>query len=162
MENLGIDPKLLIAQLVNFVLFFFIFKKFMAKPFQKFLKDEEKKDTEKERLMGLAKNKEEEMIQREEQLKKRMKKEQTLLLEEAKKEAGMLKKDMVESARSEIETLKESARKQMKFEQERMKKEMQLKIIELSSMTVNALLKNTLTEDKRKEITDKIVSHLAN
>ena len=34
MEALGIDPKLLVAQLVNFALFAYVFKRFMYKPFK--------------------------------------------------------------------------------------------------------------------------------
>ena len=44
MENLGIDIKLLIAQLINFGIFFFIIAKFVAKPFTKFLNEERNKD----------------------------------------------------------------------------------------------------------------------
>ena len=40
MENLGIDIKLLIAQMINFGLFFFIIKKFVTKPFLNFVEDE--------------------------------------------------------------------------------------------------------------------------
>jgi F0F1-type ATP synthase membrane subunit b/b' len=40
MENLGIDGKLLSAQLINFILFFIIYKKYIAKPFMAFLKKE--------------------------------------------------------------------------------------------------------------------------
>ena len=47
MDKLGIDVKLLIAQLVNFGLFFFIFQKFIAKPFLGLIKSEEKKEKAK-------------------------------------------------------------------------------------------------------------------
>ena len=46
MENLGIDVKLLIAQVVNFALFLFIFHRFISKPFLRFLDSEKKKDEE--------------------------------------------------------------------------------------------------------------------
>ena len=47
MENLGIDLKLMIAQSINFLLFFFIVKKFIAKPFTNFLEEEKNKEKEK-------------------------------------------------------------------------------------------------------------------
>ena len=37
MENLGIDGKLLLAQIINFVLFFILVTKFVVKPFTAFL-----------------------------------------------------------------------------------------------------------------------------
>jgi len=47
MEGLGVDVKLLIAQVINFLLFFYIFKKYLAKPFQKYLDEETKKTARK-------------------------------------------------------------------------------------------------------------------
>jgi F0F1-type ATP synthase membrane subunit b/b' len=39
MDKFGLDIKLLIAQVTNFAIFFFVFKKFMAKPFAQFVAD---------------------------------------------------------------------------------------------------------------------------
>ena len=46
MENLGINVKLIIAQIINFALFFLIYKKFIAKPFVNFINGEKKKEEE--------------------------------------------------------------------------------------------------------------------
>jgi len=50
MEKLGVDIKLLIAQITNFILFFIVFKKLVSKPFKNFLDDERKKEELKEKL----------------------------------------------------------------------------------------------------------------
>ncbi len=61
MEKLGVDLKLLIAQAINFILFFFIVKKYIAKPFSQFLKSEKENEKEKELSLQKAKKLEEDL-----------------------------------------------------------------------------------------------------
>src|SRR3989344_4575625 len=57
MEGLGIDLKLLIAQIINFGLFFYVFKRFLAKPFVSFIDEEKQKEAERETSLQKAKKK---------------------------------------------------------------------------------------------------------
>jgi len=66
MESLGVDVKLLIAQIVNFLLFFLIFKKFIAKPFSQFLVTEKQKEQERERILLELKQKEDNFLKEKE------------------------------------------------------------------------------------------------
>jgi len=51
MEALGIDIKLIIAQVVNFFLFLILFKKFMAKPFYNYLDKLQRNNEDKEKIL---------------------------------------------------------------------------------------------------------------
>ncbi len=64
MENLGVDIKLLIAQLVNFLLFLYIFKKFVSNSFETFLKEERKKEEIKSKIDTTIKLSEEKLKRR--------------------------------------------------------------------------------------------------
>ena len=75
MENLGIDGKLLLAQMINFVLFFFLVKKFIVKPFTTFLNQERTNEEEKNKLLEKLKKSEEAGIEAEKKMKEKMKKE---------------------------------------------------------------------------------------
>ena len=59
MENLGIDGKLLLAQIINFVLFFILVKQFVVKPFTNFLNQERKNEEDKDKLLEKLKKSEE-------------------------------------------------------------------------------------------------------
>src|SRR3990167_1299416 len=116
MESLGIDPKLLIAQIVNFALFFILFKKFLAKPFAKFLTDEKNKELEGEKSIQKVKKMETEAVQKEQVAHAKIKKEEAVVLAEAKKQGEKLKEDILVQAREEAEDIKKKAKKQTEIE----------------------------------------------
>jgi len=91
MENLGIDLKLMIAQSINFLLFFFIVKKFIAKPFTNFLEEEKNKEKEKQKLLEEAQKIEENLKIKEQKIKEEANREMKKIIEETKKNALVLK-----------------------------------------------------------------------
>ena len=98
MENLGIDGKLLLAQIINFVLFFILVKKFVVKPFTAFLNQERKNEEEKNKLLDKLKKSEEASQEAEKNAKAKMKKEFDLLFIQAKKEAQNIRADLIKQA----------------------------------------------------------------
>ncbi len=161
MENLGIDSKLLIAQLINFALFFFIFKKYLAKPFMKFISDEKQSTEDKEKLMVKAKAMEEKLKESEKTMKAALKKESDAQIQEAKESAQKIKAQLLEEAQTEIEDLKARAKKQFVQEQAEMEREAKQKISDLGFLVVNSALKDVLTTEMRKKISDAIVTNSA-
>src|SRR3989344_2693593 len=137
MENLGIDIKLMLAQLINFVLFFIIIKKFVAKPFQSFLQTERQKE-----------------------LEKKMKQEFDKTLAEAKVEANKIKEEIVLTAKKEGETLKEAAKKEIEQEKEALYKQVKKKVSDLSLFLVAKSLREILDTEERKKVSAKILSSL--
>lgn len=160
MENLGIDVKLLLAQIVNFALFFFLFQKFIAASFLKFINEEKQKEKEKERILSALKTKEEEMSKKEDELKEKMRKETEKILLMARSEANKLKEGIIAQAKKEADDLREKMRQQMKDEREAMYKEIKEKIIDLSVDMVDRALEEYLTEKTRKELTQHILKNL--
>ncbi len=159
MENLGIDPKLLIAQIINFALFLFLFYKFISKPFLKFLDNEKKKDLEAKKTYEKAQKQEQELIKKEELLQQTLKKERENVIDKAKKEAEVVKQQILEEAKGQAENIKQKALKQIKLERENIYKDAREKIGELSFYLVNTALKDILTEDLRKKITQQILKN---
>lgn len=160
MENLGIDIKLLIAQIINFVLFFLIIKKFIAKPFLQFLNQEKQKEAEKEKLMEKILKQEEEYKNKEKELQNKIKKEMNLVLNEAKKDAQKIKNDMLDQAKKETEAIKANARGEMGKEKEALYREVKEKVSDLSLLLINQALTDSLDEESRRKITQKILNNL--
>jgi F-type H+-transporting ATPase subunit b len=159
MENLGIDFKLILAQLINFGLFFFIYKKFVAKPFLGFINREKKNDEERQKtLVELASSKEK--LEQEEKAKRAvLAKEIDEIYKKAKKEAGVVREDLVNQAHQEANTVLERGRKQTAEERTEMLKELKSRTGELSIFLINSALNEYFDEEAKKKITRYILDH---
>ncbi len=157
MENLGLDVKLLIAQVINFALFYFIFKRYFSKAFKNYLEKEKNKDVAREKLLKQAQKKDEEMIRGEQEFKQKIKRQTEAALAQAGKEAEQLKQQILEEAANEAEEIKKRAKKQIEQERSTLFQEAKEKITKLSFFIVNEALKDVLTEDVRKKITQAIL-----
>jgi len=162
MENLGIDGKLLIAQLINFALFFFIVKKFVAKPFTAFLEDERSKEKAKLKAQEAILIQEEQFQAKQRTLEKKMKEELDSALKSAKDQAGKIKSEMIIEAKAEAQAVKENARKEMESEKEKMYKDLTDKVSDMSLFIVNKVLSETLDNEAKKKVSQKILSSLSN
>lgn len=160
MENLGIDPKLMLAQVVNFVLFFIIVKKFIAKPFTQFIANEKKKEKDKEQMQEEIRKSEETCLVKEQELKSKTKKVMTDALDEAKKEAAEYKSGMMRQAEKEVSEMKVKANKQTLDEREELHRQMKDQTLNLSVSIVTEALKESLDEESKRKVTKHILSNM--
>lgn len=159
MENLGIDTKLLIAQLVNFALFFFIFKRFIAKPFTQYIDQEKNKELEKEKALNEIVQEKERLQQKTTKLQQEMKQEASKVIAEAKESAALIKERATEETNQEAETVRTKTKKQLEEERENMYKEFQDKVLEMSLVLINKTFGDVLTDESKKKITEKILKN---
>jgi len=159
MESLGVDLKLLIAQVINFALFFFIFKKFIAVPFTAFLEDESKKEKEKEKVLLSLKKKEEEMAEAETKMKNSLKKELDRAMVKSKENAASYRATLIAQAKKEAENIIEKGKKQIESEKQAMEKEMKKKLIELSTTIIDKAFEKYLSKEAQKDINRNILKN---
>jgi F-type H+-transporting ATPase subunit b len=159
MENLGIDPKLLIAQIVNFAVFFIIFKQFVAKPFLHFIQEEKRKEKEKERMLKEVESTHLKMQEDETSFKRRMKEERMQTLEEAKKIASTMKEEIISEAKKEAEEIVVQTKKNLEMERQQLYKDIQTQTVNLSVFIIENALKDHLTDDMKKKLTEHIVKN---
>lgn len=159
MENLGIDGRLLIAQLINFGLFFVVFRKFLAKPFLTYLQDQKTKAVEQEKIFQKANGMESKLAEREKELKDKAKKEAAELLKEAKKSAEAIHHEAISTAQKDADALIEKTKKQLASQEQELMDRLSSQVKELSFAIVNQALKDALTEDVRKTVTESIIKN---
>lgn len=159
MENLGIDGKLLLAQIINFVLFFILVKKFVVKPFSVFLNQERKNEEEKNKLLDKLKKSEEAGIEEEKKMKEKMKKEFDALFVQAKKEAQSLRADLIKQAEADAQEIRDKSKKLLEEEKSALYREVKDTIIKTSLMVVEKALKESLDEPSRKQVTNFIIKN---
>lgn len=161
MENLGIDGKLLLAQIINFGLFFFIFKRFISAPFSKFLNEEKTKEQEKQKLLDEMKKREERIAEEERKRKVELKQEIDELIKKAKKDAEQVKTELLAQAKTEADGVLVLAKKEINEERTKLFKEVKNKAGEMSMLMINKALKSYLDTDTQKKLTTYIVNNLS-
>lgn len=160
MENLGIDPKLIIAQLINFALLFFVFKKFMATPFLNYIKEERRKEEEKNKLLAELNKQTEALDEQKKNLRQEQKKEMEKAMVEIRSETEMVKQDLLSKAKKEADEIVSKAKLQLADEREVMNKELRQKVATVSTLLVEKGLRSYLTEEEQRRVTQNILNNL--
>jgi F0F1-type ATP synthase membrane subunit b/b' len=160
MEQLGIDIKLLLAQITNFVIFFFIFRKFIAKPFTNYVANEKKKEHEMAKMSKELEEKYTRMQEEEKKWQKELQTEKDSILGETKKVADQLKADTLAQTKKESEEMIAKAEKQISDERQAMYNDIKKKTVDLSTYIVEKGLNEYLTDDVKRNLTRHIVSNL--
>jgi len=160
MENLGVDTKLIIAQLVNFAIFFFVFQKFIAKPFMAYLKKQKQDEETREEFAAEIEKRKEKLDAEDVKLQKERKKALELALVQSKKDAEVVKQEIIANAKKEAEAIVTKAHEQMEAEREQLNKEVRQQVASVSMLVVEKALREYLTTDAQKQITQNIVKHI--
>ncbi len=160
MENLGIDLKLMAAQLVNFAIFFFIFKKYIATPFMKYLRKQKEEDETRATFAAEIDKRKEKLEEEDKKLSLERKKALDEALAESKKEAAEVRKELIETAKKEAAAIVAKGSAQVVEERKELYKDLRRQIAQVSAMVVEKALKEYLTADAQKAITQNIVKHI--
>lgn len=123
LDQFGFDIRLFIAQIINFLIIVFIFKKFLYKPLLRTLDSREKKIA---KGLSDAEKAEKALEKAEEERDKIIKKaglEAERILSEAKTQATEARDEMLSKTKEEIDRLMEQTREQIKLEQENFRKQ---------------------------------------
>lgn len=154
-REFGIQPTLLLAQIVNFLIILFLLKKFFYKPITKVLEERKK------RIEGSLKNAN--LI--EERLKKTEEKSAQILEEarnnaqsiiaDAKKEAEKITNQATLEARLSVEQNLADAKIQIEMQRVEMKKQLEKDILSLVVDVVKKVLGRTLKQKERQDLTAK-------
>jgi F-type H+-transporting ATPase subunit b len=142
------------------VLFFFLFKKFISKPFAKFLDVEKQKEKDKEKILEAVKKQEEIMVAKEDEWRKRMKKENEDILKKATVSAHAVREEMIVKATKDASVIIEKAKKQLEEEHSKLNQEAADKVAKLSLLIVQKSLKDYLDEESEKKVTAYILKNL--
>lgn len=160
MEALGIDYRLLIAQLVNFGLFYFIFKKFLAKPLGHFIDKQKKNEQENERISHELKKKEEDAKAAEQKIIAQAREQSSSIINDAKQEADRLKKDILQKAQMESAHIKAQAKQYLAEEKSALYRDLKSDVIKTSVLMLKSALKEVIDEKMQRDITDQLLKKL--
>lgn len=142
---LSFDPKIFFFSLINFLILFFVLKKFLFAPIYKIL--EERKSKIKDGLDTIKRATEElekANMQKGEIISKASKES-----EEIMKKAEEMKKEILKKGKGEVEEIIKSSREDIAQEKEDIRKEMHALLIDLVATATNKALLNIEKQDNQ-------------
>ncbi len=160
LEQFGIQPILLIAQIVNFVILLFILKKFLYGPILKVLETRRLKIAES---LKNAEDIEKKLAQTEEDREKALEKaakEAQRILDEAKSSATQVVADAHGKASQDIEDLMKKGQEQLKVERDKMQQEIRNELSNLVVLALEKVIGKTVTTKDQKELIERTIKGL--
>lgn len=158
--KLGIDFKLLIAQIINFLVLLYLLKIFLYKPLLKNLKERAEKAKKIEEGERALQRKKEEMKKREEEIIQKTKEKASQIIEESKEISKEEKERILERTEKEVREILKQARERAEKEVERIKEKEREKILEKTKEIVEKVLPRFFTKELHLRFIEKTIEKL--
>lgn len=154
MEKLGIEPTLLLAQIVNFAIVIFVLSKLLYKPILSMLEKRRKEIEEGVNLTAKLREEEVKMEEKREKMLATTRKEASQILEEARKQAKTEEKEIIDAAHKEAENILQKGKEDVVALKAEMEKGVRESTVELAVAMAKRLLTGVLSApDQHKLIT---------
>lgn len=153
----GIDYKILLAQLVNFAILFFVLYKFGYKPIFQFLEDRRKRIKEGVDMAEKMEAALSEALAEKNTIIANAKKDAAVILEKADDLSKKRKEEMIEKAKEEIGKVINQEKEKMRTEKAQTLKEIKDEVAELVIVSLEKILEEKADSSKDKEIIKKVL-----
>lgn len=160
MEALGLDVKLLIAQIVNFAIFYFIFQRFVAKPLLAHIKKQKEDDKKRTDLSNALESAKKQIDIERDTMIASMNNSQKDLISRAKQYSEELKKELLAKAQKQADELVVSGKQMLEEERRLAKEELQKYVKDYAEKALLKSLSNNLDSDSKSKITQSILNDL--
>ena len=160
LNEFGIQPTLLIAQIVNFLIILFLLKKFFYKPIIKLLDDRKKKIEESLKNAELIEERLKQTEEKSAQIIEESRRNSQNLIAESKKEANRILTQAAIEARKSAEQTILDAQTQINLQNQEMKKELEKETLSLVVAVVNKVLGRTVSPKEKQVLTSRAASEI--
>ena len=160
MEQLGIEPKLLLAQVVNFTIIIVVLTKLLYRPILGMLEKRKKEIEEGLRLTQKLQEEEEKLKNRQEKMLVQARQEGHVLIEEAREQAEEEEKEILAHARAEADELIAKGRGEVEHLREELVKKLRQESVDLATAMAKRLLTKSLFEKDQHAILAKHLKSL--
>lgn len=162
LSKLGVDWKLLLAQVVNFLILLWVLRRFAYKPMLKFLDDRSKKIETGLRDAKLAGEKLSEMERKEREVLEAAKRESAAIVARAKESAERTGEKIMIESREEAERIMSETRKKIENERESLRTEMRQELAGLVLLATEKVLGEKMKDVKDENIIREAVKRVGN
>lgn len=160
-HKFGIDWKLLLAQIINFLILLFLLRKFLYKPLidlmnkrrQKIVDGLEKAKKGEEELEKIQEFKEKELA--------KIQKEAEIIIAKAKESGDKKQQEILKEAEEKTKKIVEEAKGRIEIEKEKMLKEVRQDIANLVIDVTEKILKEKVDDKQEKKLVEETIRALA-
>ena len=157
LREFGIQPILLLAQIVNFLIILWLLKKFFYRPIAKILEDRQKRIDESLKNAALIGEKLRQTDQKSAEILQVAQRNAQDLIADAKKEAQRISYQASQDARKTVEETVEKAKVQIEAERHEMQKQLEQQTLNLVVEVTKKVLGKTLKANERRQLTSRAV-----
>lgn len=161
MEGLGIDIKLLIAQLVNFALFTFLFARFISKPLMGYIASQKKSEDDKAKLLAELEERDVKMDKQVREVLVKATKKAEEVISAAEGTATKKATSIIDDAQTKAAAILEKQEAQLETERAKLYADLKKHIITTSEALVEASLKDVLKDQQKKEVMQAVLAEVA-
>lgn len=158
LSKLGIDWKLLIAQIVNFLILLFVLYKFTYGPILAILEKRQKKIEKGLADADEARKKLEESQEKQKEILKKARNEAKDIIEKARIQAEKLRSDIAVEAKARSEKIISDAKVEIEREKEKTIAEIKSEIGELVVAATEKIIDEKLDEKRDGELIEKVIN----
>ena len=152
-KNFGLDPVLLGAQIINFLIILFILKRFAYKPVLDILKKREDSIKEGLKQAEEGKNFLDEALEKEKKILQEAHRRAEKIIEDAKNQSIEIGKETAENTKKQVESMMTAAREQMMQEAKDAEKKIAIKVSELAVEFLQKSMRDVFNDRQQEELT---------
>lgn len=159
-KNFGVEPVLLVAQIINFLIILFILKKFLYKPVLDTLKKRE--DSIKEGLKQAEESKLtlEKALEEEKKILKKAQDQARKIVDDAKNQSIIIAKEVEDKSRIQSEKILLDGKKQIEEEVKLAEKRLTANVNKLSIDILKRSVKEMFSGSEEKKLIDRAVKEI--
>lgn len=160
MDQLGIEPNLLLAQIVNFLIIFFVLSKFLYKPILGMLEKRKKEIAAGLELTEKMREEEEKMNVRKDKVFEEARKEARLIVESGKKEADSQGKEIIAAAHVQAQAVIAKGKVDVESLRTNMEKDVRQAAVGIAEAMTKQLLTKILSPADQHKLIQKHLTEL--
>ncbi|OGY28299.1 MAG: ATP synthase F0 subunit B [Candidatus Woykebacteria bacterium RBG_19FT_COMBO_43_10] len=160
LKDFGVEPILLLAQIVNFVILLYILKRFLYKPILKVLDERKKRIETSMNQSAEIQKKFEEVSQKQQEILDEAKKESTRIIGTAKNEAKILTNQIQTEANTQAEEIMKRNQQSLQLEKQKMISEAKQELIDVVASATERVVERSLTKADKDRLVKKSVAEI--
>jgi F-type H+-transporting ATPase subunit b len=161
MEKLGIEPSLLLAQIINFAIIVVVLSKLLYRPVLAMLEKRKREIEEGLAITERMRQEEEKLGMRREKLLADARREARVILDEAKKQGEQTRHEIVDAAHKESWEIVQKAKREVQAEHEALEGAIQKEAVELATIMTKRLIASVLSSQDQHTLIEKHLKELA-
>ena len=159
-KDFGVEPVLLLAQIVNFVILLYLLKRFLYQPILKVLEERKNKIAASLKQAEEIQKRFEESTTRQAEILDQARKESSALIQTAKEEAKILSDQMQSEAKKSIEETVKRTQQSLELENQKMVSEARNQIVEMVATAIEKVVGKTLKNSDKERLIQKAIKDI--